>query len=435
MAVFLVLSACAEPAVVRAEPGPSPRMTPTSEERGALDCDRPEPPTGDFDYAIGSASADAPEPDLRAYEIARDELRRRHCGEQLECEGLMAEVKRWTAGRANGRVCVMATVLKSKVLEWVARTRSTAPLEAGLLDRARDLMRRLLERNVGPAPPRAVIGTLEDLGLAGGPRALWFADKIQWALAKAGFRLVGLEVGFDGKKKPASDYEVLVTGRLYERREGQGEVLEAALVGNLRALRETLPLEPVACGLDALRATKVGSPVTTGRELLSDPDLVFTIEAGRGGMLCEGDKTQIHLTVRRPMHLRVFDLYSARDGLAIFPNEQVPSGLVPAMVPFALGGDSPFDVLLVPGSTEERFIVVAAEREDDLGPFKDLRGTCSLSKDLVARLVSGGAAAFPPRAKVAETGFRVVREGCPPAPSEATRKKLQSDLLSLPTCR
>ncbi|MBL8784787.1 MAG: hypothetical protein JNJ59_07815 [Deltaproteobacteria bacterium] len=424
--------------MVRADPGPtpSPRSTPVpAEDRGALDCDRPEPPTGDFDYAIGSAATDAPEPDLRAYQVARDELQRRLCGERLDCGGLMAEVKRWTAGRSSGRVCVMATVLKSKVREWVARTASIEPLEAGLLDRARDLMKRLLERNVRANPPRAVIGTIEDLGLAGGPRAVWFADRIQWALSRAGFKLVGLEVGFDGKKKPAGEYEVLVTGRLYERREGQGEILEAALVGNLRALRETLPLEPVGCGLDALRATKVGSPVTSGRELLSDPDLVFTIDTGSGGQLCEGDKTQIYLTVGRPMHVRVFDLYSPKDGLAIFPNEQVPSGLVPAGVPLPLGGDSPFDVLLVPGSNEERFIVVAAEREDDLGPFKDLRGTCALTKDLVTRLVSGGAAAFPARAKVAETGFRVVREGCTPPPSAADRKKLQSDLLALPLCR
>lgn len=397
-----------------------------------LDCDRPAPPTGGFDYEIGFADGSVGNADQRAFEAAREQLRRRLCGERLDCTEVMAEVKRWTSGGARGQRCVMATVLKSHVRGWLARSASAEPLDLALAERARHLFDEVQSRRGGPAkvrPPTAVLGQVLDGGVVGGARAMWVAGRVEQALKSAGFRLVEVV-----ERRARGAFDVSVGVHLHERGEGRVEILEVGLRGLWG--EEVLRLEPAWCGLDAVRTLAGGSQRGLGkrRELFGDPGLRLEVETGQGGKLCEGDKTQIHLTTDKSVHVRVIDLYSREGGLVIFPNEWVTDDKVAGGQTVPLGGKSAFDVMMVPGSEEERYIVLAAERREDLGPWAKLSGTCRLAPEVVERLLDMDRVALPARVRAAETGFRVVRDGCGAPPSEEKKARLLADLMAVRAC-
>ncbi len=91
--------------------------------------------------------------------------------------------------------------------------------------------------------------------------------------------------------------------------------------------------------------------------------------------------------------------------------------------------------MMVPGSEEERYIVLAAERREDLGPWARLSGTYGLSPEVVERLLDMDRVALPARVRAAETGFRVVRDGCGVSPNAEKKARLLGGLMAVPACR
>ncbi len=406
-----------------------------------LDCDNPSPPTGDYDYEVGFAVAGQVDAEDQAFDAARRQLLRRLCGDRVDCSGVAAKVKRWKTGTSRGRLCVMATVLKRDEREWLLRQGSSAPLEAGLRAAALELFEAVEARRKGHSRftqerPAVAIGEIRDGVPVGGARALWVQGRIEEALQEAGFLLVEMKSEAGGRRATGRS-DVLVTAQLNQRLEGLADVFEVAMRGVMGG--ERIAMKPARCGLDAVRALEppIGALIPSfRREPLRDPGIQLDIETGRGGKLCEGDRTQITLTTDRTLHVRVFDIYARDGGLVIFPNHAVSDDRVVRSRPLALGGEHAFDVFMVPGSEEERYIVLAAEKPEDLGVWGNLRDTCRLPPELVVQLLDTEKPGFPPRVRAMETGFRVVRDGCAkPPPSAAKKQELVQDLASVPVCR
>ena len=377
------------------------------------------PPGAEYDYEV-AYTPDGPGAEERATEKARAKLAERLCGGSAACEPFRAEIKSWKTGRGSGRVCAMVTIRKAVAHRLRRELGTTEPLDAGLLDGARRLAQKLASRK--GRPPAVRVGAIDDRGLRGGQRADWIASRMEAALGRAGLAL----------SRKASKAGVVVTARLIEREEEGVPILDVAWEAVARGVK--LPLPPVSC---ALRAVPGGaSAVLGGRQALyTDPGLTLEVETGRAGRLCEGDRTQITLRADTDVHVRVFDLYGASGALLIFPNEQVPSDRVRAGVPVALGGASAFDVILSPGTDQERYLGVAATRPEELGALGRLRGTCRADAELAAALRDGPRSGLPAAARLAEMGFRVVRKGCRALPSAQTRQRLEEELRKVPICR
>jgi len=104
--------------------------------------------------------------------------------------------------------------------------------------------------------------------------------------------------------------------------------------------------------------------------------LSLHVESSRGGSLCPGDYTQLHLTneTAEPLYVRVFNLDANGEVLVLFPNELMPDEPVPAGKTIALSPDG----FTVDGAAHgrERYVAVGARSREALTRFRDVRGTC-----------------------------------------------------------
>lgn len=339
-------------------------------------------------------------------------------GAEGSCDSLRDKVAEWKTGRGDGRVCVMLVVENAEYEAWKRTASSLRLLDEGL--------RRAAAAIVSTPGLRVAVDRVVDEGVAGGLRAAWLADRMAEALQQAGATLVMLPRSWSGLGLP-DGVELVVRGQTIARREDAVPVLEATWKGIAKdhSLRVAPPFV-----FPAEAAPK--GPAQTGTALPEgDGRLALRVEAAKAGSLCEGDRTQVRLTSAETLHVRVFDLFGD-GGLMLFPNDERPNGLVRAGETIPLGGPDGFDVVMWPGVSAERFLVVGAASEAQLGAWAKVRSTCRLKPDQVRALVDG--ASLPAGVRVGSDGFRLKPADECPAFEPARRAELVEAVRSLSAC-
>lgn len=415
-----VIAACGAGDRVASPPTTSPAIaSPADEWRcgGEL-----VPPTG-WEQETAFAPASAPNAREEAARRATDALARRLCAGSPDCAPLAARVRPWKTGANEKDVCAMAVVKREDLDEWRARSQSTAAVDGAMLAAADDLAKAT------DAPrakrPRVAIAEVVDLGVPGGARAEWLRAKLARALERTS-DVVDVPRGWSGAGVPPG-LDLVVRGDVVARAERGVAVLEVTWDGVTASAKHVHAAPVVVAEAAAPRAG--GAAV---KPLPPAEGLSVHIESSRAGSLCAGERTQLWVESAQPAAVRVFDLYGDGEAMLMFPNDEQKSGELRAGQPVALGGKLGFEALPVPGSDQERFLVVAAPNEAGLGALRAALGPCRVPAALARQLHQG--AGLPPGTRAASTGFRVVTESCPPAPAERRAGVVQS-LAALPPCK
>src|SRR5579872_1195022 len=329
------------------------------------------PPTG---YQQETAFEDAHDANARerAVESATRRLTERLCGNasSADCEALAASARPWKTGRNDANECAMVVVKDADWRDWQHRTMTLQELDAKLAQAAGELL-------PGPAVERRVaIDRVRDLGVPGGARADWLRERLERFLQDHG-TLADVPKGWAGDGLPAR-IDVVVRCDIVARAEQGVATLEANCVA-LRSGRRRTRSSPVTF---AEHAAPPGPSGTAPATLPESAGITVRLDSRRGGSLCAGDRTQIWLRSQETTYVRVFDLYGDGEALLIFPNREQRASLARAGQSIALGGELGFEAVPVPGSDEERFLVVAASDESTLGRLRDGSGPCRVPPEL-----------------------------------------------------
>jgi hypothetical protein len=397
-------------------PAPAPALTASagaSEEwscTGAL-----VPPTG-WQPETAFRPATAPNARQGASDDASNKLRDRVCAGQDACDFLQSRIRGWKTGSNGTVVCAMAVVSTEDLEAWRQVATSTRKLDDSLAAAAKELL--------GSKPGRTVaLDSIRDMGVPGGLRAEWLKARMERQLQKYA-AVVGVPRGWAGDGVPPR-IDVVVSAVLVERTESQVPVVESnwSAVSQGGGRRGTEPVLFPRAAAPPFAGTVVEAPRDT-------PGLSLRIESPRAGSLCAGERTQIWVRSETTVHARVVNLYGDGEGLIAFPNVVQPNDLVPAGQTVPLGDPRGFEAVPAPGSEYETFLVIAAADPQDLGRFRDLKGTCKLPRDLARQLQHG--AGLPPGVRHASTGYRLVSG---PECSQIPQPNRQGVAESLPDCK
>jgi hypothetical protein len=299
------------------------------------------------------------------------------------CAPIEARAKVWSFGEDARGVCAMAVI-------------SSVDLEAWRTMLAPDLDRELkgaLAR-VFPAPDerKSVLGfagrkkkstavvildRIDDNGTAGGVRADWLLGRVRAALTDLDIDMMEPPKGWTGRLFGglAKEAEYTLRGTLVEAVDPKTQLpmLDVTfLVTDRKGFgRSSVPFQ-IPAALAPMPPSKVPPPP-------APVGLSLHVESSRGGSLCPGDYTQLHLTneTEEPLYVRVFNLDANGEALVLFPNEMMPDEPVPAGQTIALSPDG----FTVDGAAHgrERYIAIGARTREALTRFRDVRGTCRFS--------------------------------------------------------
>ncbi len=294
---------------------------------------------------------------------------------------------------------------------------SLDPLLRSLREAAQSLVMQLVDKKLSP---RVVLTRIRDEGGYLGDRVERFRAWIELAFSEA----KGIQLHVPSRDKHgnprAGANQIALVANIIERSEGGTPSIEIQIYADLPN-RERLPL-PLAIGPKAaLIDAGVASPapvVGARKELLEDPELRLDLDLGDDGFICEGDLTQLTVTPPRPMHVRVFNLFGD-DGLISYPNRHHRTDVMAGPTP--LFTDKGIRFVMAPGTDHERYLVIASDTLEGLGPWARFTNYCRLRPEHVRALVDVPAAAFG-RALVSDMSFRVTRDGCAKVPTEAERQ-------------
>ena len=359
----------------------------------------------------------------QAAEKAAAKLKDRLCARSPDCEFLGAHIRLWRTGSNDRDVCAMAVIKAEELDEWEGRARSLRALDKGL----ETAVAQLLGKRAG-IRPRVAVDFIRDMGVNGGPRAEWLRARMETALQSAA-TLVTVPRGWAGDGVPPG-FDLVVRGDVIARSESRVSTLE-------------VNWEAVAQGGRRSRASAVTFPESASPHRVEgaaapiaeqSPGLSVHLDSERGGSLCAGERTQVWLKSDAAAQVRVFDLYGEGEALLMFPNDEHPSGAVPANASIPLGGKLGFEAVPVPGSEMERFLVVAAPTEAGLGPLARWKTSCRVPADVARQLHAGSG--IPAGAKVASTGYRLsAGASCSAAVSDQQREGVAESLGQIPICR
>lgn len=393
-----------------------------------LSCDLPRAPDAIYLFEMGYAPRSAPDPFAAARRDAEGRFERRLCGGRFDCAPILQHMKPGGQGENASQVCYRVVALRDDVQAALARVASIAPLEVGLEAAARELVAELAR--LGVRGRRVVIGDVTDRGARGGDRSEWTLHVIERAVARSGLTV---KKARRNRLRQIVSYgaDVALFADLSERGDRGVRVFEARLTAELGdGLR--IPLSPASCGLDAVVGAGVASPHGIGGQRpsrLDDPAIDLALDTGDDGQICEGDTTQLHVSTTRPLHIRVFDIFG-RDGTAVFPNAHFATDVVRPDKPQPLGGPSGFEMIMSPGTDHERYLVIAGETLEDLGPWARFKDYCRLRPEQLSALLDTPREAFG-RALVDDVSFRMKREGCPRQLTDAERQQVLATLPPL----
>ncbi len=359
----------------------------------------------------------------RAGNAAIKKLIERKCadGNGASCSFLEARVQLWKTGSTEKDVCAMAVIKSDDWQEWTNLVATTIELDRKLAEAARQLLKDFRQNS------RVAIDLIKDLGVPGGLRADWLSDRMELALQKYAV-ITSIPKGWAGNGVPPG-VDVVVRCDIYSRSERGVPTLDTewtALGPHDRKVHSdsvSIP-ESAAPPIPAPKAPKT-IPESEG--------ISVRLDSRRGGSLCAGDRTQIWLQADEQLYVRVFNLYGNGEALALFPNGEQPMSLVPARQSVPLGGRLGFEAVPVPGSDQERFLVLGARSESALGRFTDAKGPCRVTPEIAQQL--NAVRNIPQGVKVAVTGYRLTSgANCSNPPGRSKREGVVAALNSLPIC-
>jgi hypothetical protein len=347
-------------------------------------------------------------------------LTRRLCAGASDCDFLNAHVAPWKTGTNGREMCAMAVVKKEHLDEWRTRATTLSSLDEGLDRAAKELA------EVAGSRPRVGLAEVVDMGIPGGSRAEWLRSRMARALQRHA-EIVDVPKGWSGSRAPQG-FALVVRGSVVARSDRGIAMLEVVWDG-VKPTASRVVATPVAFPESA----SPHAPVPPAPTLPREEGISVRLDSSRGGSLCAGERTQLWLESDRAVAVAVVNLYGTDGGLLTFPNEDVPSSLVPAAKTIALGGPQGFEAVPVPGSEEERFLVIAAPNEAALGAFRGKKGPCRVAPEKVREWSRGKG--LPPGVRTASTGYRIVQDAsCPAPPQSGQREGVVQAIASLPIC-
>jgi hypothetical protein len=420
LAAVLPLAACAPP------PAAAPSASPASPASAAVATDEWRcggdlvPPTGwQQDTAfVDSTTGNARD---RAATEAAAKLGKRLCTEAggTGCDFLTARIKPWKTGTNGKDVCAMAVIKAEELTEWRNLAATVATLDDRLAAAAGELLHGVA------AGGRVAIDQVVDMGVPGGARADWLRARMDRLLAKQA-TVVDVPKRWAGDGVPAG-VDVVVRANLVSRMEMGVATVESTWSARFRDGHH------VASAPVTFPEQAGPRPPTEAQPTLpSSAGLSVRLDSDHGGSLCAGERTQIWLRSDAAAFVRVFDLYGAGEALVTYPTDDMPNAHVEAGQSIPLGGRLGFEATPAPGSESERFLVIAASTERELGRFSGAKGECRVPSDLAHQLSAGQG--VPPGVKVATTGYRIITgPSCPAA--TGPREGAADAIASIPLCK
>ena len=384
------------------------------------------PGDGVFRTEAAFVCDDQPDAAQQAIERARRNLLERLCGGRSDCAELAAQITPWKHGTGHGYACALAVIDEVAYGNWLRRT-SPAALRERLRPAAEELLRKL---GLEGRSPTFMMGLVKDDEVPGGRRVEALLPLMQLALQDAGAVATVAPPPRSRTELPAG-VDIVLEGSLLSQ---PGGLVRVSWSGLARSSRKRGALQYVVGEPFTIAAALLGAPPKTLYPGLPEGagEVTVRLDTRAGGGICAGQTSQIWLRSDRKRHVRVIDLYGD-EALLIFPNVERPEGQVDGGADVALAGPQGF-VAYPAGSDAERFLVLAADREEELGPFARLTNYCRFSPDAARRLRKGEG--LPPRVQVTSTGYRVLEgRGCPPPdPSTPTAAQAAAWLEQVPLC-
>lgn len=363
---------------------------------------------------------------------AKEALKQRFCAGQMLCDFLEQRIAVIKTGANERDVCAMAFLPQRFIEEW--RTRTEGRIDEALDASAKDLVSGLqAEMPAGARPATVIIDRIQDVGVPGGPRADWLLARMEQSLQKATVRL-GIAPRSWAGELPVSGVDMVVRGSVAERADSGVLVLEANWEGFTRSGHRVRGRPVVFPAAASPHIVKAVSPLPRSADASS---LSLRIEPLAGadrasGSLCPGDRAQLWLNLAKASHVRVLNLYGNGEAMLIFPNADHPSGAL-GVGSAALGGRDGFEAIPSGTADFERYLVVAADSEAELGELANLTRTCTLTAGAVRKLETGES--VPAKARVVWTGYRIASNtecGAPPSPARVAA--MERAVAALPKC-
>jgi hypothetical protein len=351
------------------------------------------------------------------------------------CDFLEQRITVIKTGANERDVCAMAFLPQRFLDEW--RVRTEGRIDEALDAAAKDLVAGLqAETKAGGAPGTVIIDRVQDVGVPGGPRADWLLARMEHALQKASVKLGVAPRSWAGEL-PVSGVDMVVRGSVTERSDAGVLVLEANWEGTTRTghrVRGRPVVFPSAASPHVVKPAPASPRANASSGLSLRVETLASAPSGSraSGSLCPGERAQLWLNLAKASHVRVVNLYGNGEAMLIFPNADHPSGALGAGSA-ALGGKEGFEA--IPSGTVdfERYLVVAADSEAELGDLARATQTCTFSSNAVRRLESGEG--LPPNARVVWTGYRIASSAeCGPPPSPARMAAMERAVAGLPKC-
>lgn len=355
-------------------------------------CSGPYVPPTDFDpttgrpvileFAVYTGAKSSPVEVVKTH--AQDALVNRLCrADPSTCALLREKVKVWNHKVEGENQCVMAVVSADDLEMWRRALdpnlddelkKALEPL-LNTLDQAQPVKKSLLTGKVKKRSVVVVLAGVDDRGMPGGLRADWLLTRVKAVLTSINVDMKDPPKGWNGARPP-KNVELIIKGQLIDRVDPKKQVPV---------------LETTFSTIDADGRIRTGRPFTIPAALAPAPPRAVTapppmaglaihVEAPRGGSLCPGDYTQIHVRNEAPeeLYVRVFNIDDDGEVLLLFPSETRADDRIPPNKSVSLSADG-FTVDGAQGAREQ-YVAIAARGPEGLGKFRDMRGTCRFSK-------------------------------------------------------
>ncbi len=362
---------------------------------------------------------------------AKDRLLDRLC--QGDCQDLRPELQVWDV-RVDGEVtCAMAVVEEAAYRRWKSQAEGLFDLDGAHDQVVTELFAGVGKPDAGKLSVSVIIDKVFDEDSNGGPRSLWLSAAMAGALSRAGVNQLdppGTWAG-DGVPRPA---DAVLRGQLVGVTNGAKPVLDLTwsvrFTEKLRQTNRTSRVVHIPEGKAPKRRGAGGGAFTT-----ADQDSLFIrLDTAAGGVLCNGQQTQLTVHSDTERCVRVFDVYGDVASV-LFPSAEHGSCTVLKGESLPLGGSLGFGVVLDPSTEVERFVAVGAPSVEAFPKeLKKLNTACRMSRQKLESILKRARGLL-----VREESVRVLREGpaCAGAPkiSPAEMDQVQASLKSLPECK
>jgi hypothetical protein len=397
-----------------------------------LACGGPYIPPTDFDggnallmeYAVAQQSAGGSLDALDA--SAKRLLVQRLCSyaDATTCAPLAAAVKIWSHGKTNGVDCAMAILATREVERW--RNQLAPDIDEDL----RSAIARVLVPTSTAKKKSVVVvlGSVQDMGAPGGMRSTWLMQRVHGALTSLNIDVRDAPKTWNGQRVP-NGVSYVLSGTLTERVDGKRQlpVIEISFSSvDTAGARKTAPsfTIPAALAPMAPKALPPPPPPQIG--------LQVHVETRAGGSLCPGDYTQVHVTneTADPMFVRLFNIDDAGNVLVLFPNEGRVDDSIAGGKSVTISADG-FTIEGAPGS-RERYVALGAKTPEELGRWRNVRGTCRLAPAEAKKWTDPSALQAPYRTSAGFTLLDDVRCKKPIALPDTAL--VQEALSAVPVC-